>query len=261
MLEELPSVFIVGPMGAGKTTIGRLLAKQLGREFVDSDWYVESQTGADIAWIFAKEGEAGFRARETRAIDELTQYKQIILATGGGAVMSAENRAFLHQRGIVVYLNAPVDVQMVRTAKDKSRPLLQQPNPRKILQELYKKRDPLYRQVAHIIMPTGHTYPRNMVNQLLQQLQRFSVVKIEQALDTDMDTELEQDTDSYSSPELIKPDSELNSAATVDDGIDAPKSIKSSTVDTDTDTDTGLELTTDNDCLVPSASVADRNEL
>lgn len=108
-------------------------------------------------------------------------------------------------------------------------------------------------------MPTGHTYPRNMVNQLLQQLQRFSVVKIEQALDTDMDTELEQDTDSYSSPELIKPDSELNSAATVDDGIDAPKSIKSSTVDTDTDT--GLELTTDNDCLVPSASVADRNEL
>lgn len=175
MVEELPSVFLVGPMGAGKTTIGRLLAKQLGRAFVDSDWYIESQTGADIPWIFAKEGEAGFRERETRAIDELTQKKQIVLATGGGAVMCADNREFLQQRGIVVYLNAPVDVQMARTAKDKSRPLLQQPNPRKILQELYSARDPLYRQVADIILPTGHTYPRHMVNQLLQQLESFSV--------------------------------------------------------------------------------------
>lgn len=173
MLEELPSVFLVGPMGAGKTTIGRLLAKQLGREFMDSDWYIESQTGADIAWIFAKEGEAGFRTRETRAIDELTKRKHIVLATGGGAIMRAENRDFLHQRGIVVYLNAPVDVQMARTAKDKSRPLLQQPNPRKILQELYSARDPLYRQIAHIVLPTGHTYPRHMVNQLLQQLGSF----------------------------------------------------------------------------------------
>lgn len=173
MLEELPSIFIVGPMGAGKTTIGRLLAKQLGRAFVDSDWYIESQTGADIAWIFAKEGEAGFRMRETRAIDELTQQPHIVLATGGGAVMSADNREFLQQRGIVVYLNAPVEVQMSRTAKDKSRPLLQQPNPRQILQDLYRIRDPLYRQVAHIIMPTGHTYPRHMVNQLLYQLDKF----------------------------------------------------------------------------------------
>lgn len=174
MLEELPSVFLVGPMGAGKTTIGRLLAKQLKREFVDSDWYVEAQTGADIPWIFAKEGESGFRERETRAIDELTQQKNIVLATGGGAVMSAENRKFLHDRGIVIYLNAPVEVQLSRTAKDKSRPLLQQPNPRKILHDLYRTRDPLYRQVAHIIMPTGHTYPRHMVHQLLQQLVRFS---------------------------------------------------------------------------------------
>ncbi len=175
MLEELPSVFLVGPMGAGKTTIGRLLAKQLGREFVDSDWYVESQTGADIAWIFAKEGEAGFRARETRAIDELTQRKQIVLATGGGAVMCADNREFLHQRGIVVYLNAAVDVQLARTSKDKSRPLLQRSNPRRILHELYRVRDPLYRQVAHVILPTGHTYPRHMVNQLMQHLEGFSL--------------------------------------------------------------------------------------
>ena len=175
MMEELPSVFLVGPMGAGKTTIGRLLAKQLGRSFVDSDWYIESQTGADIAWIFAKEGEAGFRERETRAIDELTQHKQIVLATGGGAVMCPDNREFLQQRGIVVYLNAPVDIQMARTAKDKSRPLLLQPNPRRILQKLYNIRDPLYREIAHIILPTGHTYPRHMVNQLLQQLDLLMV--------------------------------------------------------------------------------------
>ena len=192
MLEELPSIFIVGPMGAGKTTIGRLLAKQLGRAFVDSDWYIESQTGADIAWIFAKEGEAGFRMRETRAIDELTQQPHIVLATGGGAVMSADNREFLQQRGIVVYLNAPVEVQMSRTAKDKSRPLLQQPNPRQILQDLYRIRDPLYRQVAHIIMPTGHTYPRHMVNQLLHQLDKFySTTAVDLTTATALDATIE----------------------------------------------------------------------
>ena len=191
MLEELPSVFLVGPMGSGKTTIGRLLAKQLGREFVDSDWYVEAQTGADIAWIFNKEGEAGFRVRETRAIDELTQQRQIVLATGGGAVISAENRKFLHERGVVVYLNASVDVQMIRTAKDKSRPLLQRPNPRQILQDLYLIRDPLYREVAHIIMSTGHTYPRHMVNQLLQQLEIFFAENRAETLPSDVDVDVD----------------------------------------------------------------------
>lgn len=170
MLGMLPSIFIVGPMGAGKTTVGRLLARQLGREFVDSDWFIEAQSGADIAWIFAKEGEAGFRSRERRAIDELTKRPNIVLATGGGAVMDANNRKALHDRGIVVYLNAPVEVQLSRTAKDKSRPLLQQPNPRQVLQDLYQRRDPLYREVAHIILPTGHTYPRHMVQQLIEQL-------------------------------------------------------------------------------------------
>ena len=100
--------------------------------------------------------------------------------------MAAENREYLKQRGIVIYLNAPVDVQMARTAKDKSRPLLQQPNPRKILQGLYSARDPLYREVAHIIMPTGHTYPRHMVNQLLQQLNSFCI-------STSVDSEPEKD--------------------------------------------------------------------
>ena len=196
MLEELPSVFIVGPMGAGKTTIGRLLAKQLGRKFVDSDWYIESQTGADIAWIFSKEGEPGFRERETKAIDELTLQPQIVLATGGGAVMRAENRQLLQQRGIVVYLNAPVEVQMARTAKDKSRPLLQKANPKKILQNLYQIRDPLYRQVAHIILPTGHTYPRNMVNQLLQQLEIFLSSTANEPVNNNIEAETIEDNDS-----------------------------------------------------------------
>ncbi len=196
MLEELPSVFIVGPMGAGKTTIGRLLAKQLGRKFVDSDWYIESQTGADIAWIFSKEGEPGFRERETKAIDELTLQPQIVLATGGGAVMRAENRQLLQQRGIVVYLNAPVEVQMARTAKDKSRPLLQKANPKKILQNLYQIRDPLYRQVAHIILPTGHTYPRNMVNQLLQQLEIFLSSTDNELVNNNIEAETIEDNDS-----------------------------------------------------------------
>lgn len=174
MLQALPSVFLVGPMGAGKTTVGRLLAKYLHRDFVDSDWFVEEQTGADIAWIFDKEGESGFRDRETRALDELTQRKNIVMATGGGAVMRDINRAMLKERGIVVYLNAPVDVQMARTAKDKSRPLLQQPNPRQVLQHLYTLRDPLYREVADIILPTGHTYPRHMVSELINMLKPYA---------------------------------------------------------------------------------------
>lgn len=192
MVEALPPIFIVGPMGAGKTTIGRLLAKQLNREFVDSDWFIEAQSGADIAWIFAKEGEAGFRLRERRAIDELTLRPDIVLATGGGAVMDEGNRKALHDRGIVVYLNAPVDVQLARTAKDKSRPLLQNPNPRQILQDLYQRRDPLYREVAHIILPTGHTYPRHMVQQLIEQLEAHFGGKIDvnvEAFRADQDDE------------------------------------------------------------------------
>lgn len=168
--DTLPAIFLVGPMGAGKTTIGRLLAKQLQREFIDSDHYIQQQTGADIAWIFAKEGEAGFRERESRAIDELTQRPQLVLATGGGAVLRSDNRQYLHERGMVVFLDAPVAVQLKRTVKDKSRPLLQQPNPRQVLEQLYAIRYPLYQQVAHLCVPTGHTYPKQMVKEIMQQL-------------------------------------------------------------------------------------------
>ena len=165
-------ILIIGPMGAGKTTIGRLLAKQMQREFVDSDSFIEEQTGAEISWIFAKEGESGFRERESRAIDILSQRQGIVLATGGGVVMRECNREWLHNRGIVIYLRASVETQLRRTIKDKSRPLLQQPNPRQILKDLFQIRDPLYQQIADITIATGHTYPRQMLHQIVSELQQ-----------------------------------------------------------------------------------------
>ena len=118
--ETLPNIYLVGPMGAGKTTVGRHLAELLGREFLDSDHEIERKTGATIPWIFEKEGEKGFRNRETMVIDELTARSQLVLATGGGAVTQAPNREFLKQRGIVVYLYTPVEIQLQRTCRDKT---------------------------------------------------------------------------------------------------------------------------------------------
>ncbi len=166
---RLPAIYLVGPMGAGKTTIGKLLAKQLNREFVDCDWYIGEQTGADIPWIFEKEGEAGFRERETKALMELTQLPKIVMATGGGAVGLPQNRELLKQ-GLVIYLNASVDVQLARTKKDKNRPLLQTQNPRAVLEQLYAKRHPLYEEVADLIVPTGKLYPKQMVMDILLKL-------------------------------------------------------------------------------------------
>ncbi|MDO4895161.1 shikimate kinase [Moraxella sp.] len=171
--KNLPAIYLVGPMGAGKTTIGKLLAKHLGREFVDCDWYIAKQTGADIPWIFEKEGEAGFRERETKAISELTVLPNIIMATGGGAVGNAQNRQMLKQ-GLVIYLDASVETQLLRTKKDKNRPLLQSGNPRKVLEELYQIRDPLYREVADIIIPTGRAYPKQMIGDILDILNDYA---------------------------------------------------------------------------------------
>lgn len=172
MNRHLPSIFLVGPMGAGKTTIGKLLAAELGRDFLDSDWHIEHQSGAPIPWIFEKEGEAGFRDRETRALDELTSLRGIVLATGGGAVMRHQNRVFL-QRGLVVYLNANVDIQLERTKKDKNRPLLQTQNPRQTLQALYTQRHPIYMEAADIVLSSGHLLPKQMVHALILALDPF----------------------------------------------------------------------------------------
>lgn len=148
------SIFLVGPMGVGKTTIGRQLAKLLDYDFVDSDHEIEAKTGASIAWIFDVEGEAGFRKREQSLIDELTQRPGIVLATGGGAVIKPENRLAMKQRGIAVYLKADVDELLKRTAHDKSRPLLQTDNPGEKLTALMKEREPWYLEVADLVFDT-----------------------------------------------------------------------------------------------------------
>ncbi|WP_111893757.1 shikimate kinase AroK [Acinetobacter sp. MB5] len=169
-INTLPNIYLVGPMGAGKTTVGRHLAELLGREFVDSDHEIERKTGASIPWIFEKEGELGFRQREQLVIDELTKRSNLVLATGGGAVTQLSNRNALKQRGIVVYLFAPVEVQLQRTYRDKNRPLLQVENPEQRLQDLLTLRDPLYREVAHYVIDTHQGGARELAQKILKDI-------------------------------------------------------------------------------------------
>ena len=164
------NVFLVGPMGAGKSTIGRQLARELKHEFVDSDREIEERTGVDIPFIFDMEGEAGFRRREARVIDELTRRSGIVLATGGGAVLDPENRRHLASRGTVIYLRTSVDQQLARTARDKKRPLLQTEDPRARLEELLREREPLYRSVADIVVETDGRSVRDVVRELVRLL-------------------------------------------------------------------------------------------
>ena len=168
--ETLPNSYLVGPMGAGKTTVGRHLAELLGREFLDSDHEIERKTGATIPWIFEKEGENGFRNRETMVINELTARSQLVLATGGGVVTQAANREFLKQRGIVVYLYTPVEIQLQRTYRDKNRPLLQVENPEQKLRDLLAIRDPLYREIAHYIIETNQGAARDLAQKILHMI-------------------------------------------------------------------------------------------
>ena len=171
MKKSLDNIYLVGPMGAGKTTIGRQLAKVLKKEFVDSDQEIEDRTGADIAWIFDVEGEQGFRKREAKMIEELTQLSGIVLATGGGAVLSEENRKYLSSRGTVIYLMATIGQQVERTRNDSRRPLLQ--NVKDIkgkLTELMKIRDPLYREIADHVVMTNRRSPRTVSQEIVSQL-------------------------------------------------------------------------------------------
>lgn len=168
--ETLPNVYLVGPMGAGKTTVGRHLAEMLGREFLDSDQEIERKTGATIPWIFEKEGEKGFRNRETMVIDELTARSHLVVATGGGAVTQLPNREFLKQRGIVVYLYTPVEIQLQRTYRDKNRPLLQVENPEQKLRDLLAIRDPLYREIADYIIETNQGAARDLAQKIFHMI-------------------------------------------------------------------------------------------
>ena len=160
------NVVLVGPMGAGKSTIGRHLAGILNYDFYDSDHEIEARTGADIPWIFDVEGEEGFRKREAAMIDELTQLDGIVLATGGGAVTREENRHVLISRGVVVYLKTSVEQQLERTARDRNRPLLQTEEPRKVLTELMHVREPLYEEVADMIVNTGEGGVREVAQKI-----------------------------------------------------------------------------------------------
>ena len=163
----LPSIFLIGPMGAGKTTIGRRLALALHREFLDSDQEIERRAGASIPLIFAVEGETGFRTREKAVIAELTRRPNIILATGGGVVLDPDNRRCLAGRGFVVYLCASVDEQLRRTRGDTQRPLLQTADPRARLAHLFEQRDPLYRAVTDCIIPTESRSPGQVTRDIL----------------------------------------------------------------------------------------------
>ena len=169
-MPRLQRVFLVGPMGAGKTTIGRQLARNLKLEFIDSDHEIERRAGADIPWIFDVEGEAGFREREQRVIAELTNREGILLATGGGVVMCPENRSALAGRGVVVYLHTTVAQQISRTARDRQRPLLQTGDPEQTLRTLMQVRDPLYREIADYVVDTDGLSARTVAHQIAQTL-------------------------------------------------------------------------------------------
>jgi shikimate kinase len=168
------NIFLVGMMGAGKTSVGRVLAKRLNKTFYDSDHVIEERTGVKIPVIFEIEGEPGFRQRESAVLDELTALDEVVLATGGGAVLAQENRDRLRTRGTVVYLRAGVKDLLNRTRHDKNRPLLQTADPRARLNELYEMRDPLYREVAHVTIDTGSQSLTTLVNRLHQVLESRS---------------------------------------------------------------------------------------
>ncbi len=159
-------LILIGMMGAGKTTIGRELARRRGTRFVDCDHEIVARTGVNVPTIFDIEGEAGFRRRESQVIDELTREADIVIATGGGAVLDPDNRALLVQRGIVIYLNVPPQILWERTRHDRNRPLLRVDNPRARIEELHAARDPLYREVADIVVDGGRGNPGGTVRQI-----------------------------------------------------------------------------------------------
>ncbi len=161
-------IVLVGPMGAGKTTVGTLLAKKLHLPFKDSDAEIEARTGADIPWIFDVEGEQGFRDRETQVLKDLLAMSAGVIATGGGIVMREENRVLLKSKQ-VVYLRASLNEQLLRTANDRKRPLLQTENPREVLERLMTIRDPLYRDIATQTIETDGANSRSIATKLARQ--------------------------------------------------------------------------------------------
>jgi shikimate kinase len=169
--SSLPCIVLVGMMGAGKTTVGRELAKRLGRRFVDSDHEIVARTGVTIPVIFDVEGEAGFRRRESEVIEAMSSEHDVVLATGGGVVLAPCNREVLRSRCKVVYLDVPPQTLWERTRHDRNRPLLQVDDPRARIEALYRERDPLYREVAHVVVSGGRGSAKLMLRKIEKALQ------------------------------------------------------------------------------------------
>lgn len=169
-MAEPRLIFIIGPMGAGKTTIGRHLATELSLPFIDTDAEIEQRSGADIPWIFDVEGEAGFRQREAKVLSDVCESGPAVVATGGGIITSEENCALIRQHGKAVYLQASIDQQMARTGKDKSRPLLNTEDPRAVLESLMQVREPIYRDLADVIYQADDRSPRISAQEIKAQL-------------------------------------------------------------------------------------------
>jgi shikimate kinase len=170
------NIYLVGPMGVGKTTIGRRLAQHLRLEFIDSDQEIERRAGAAISWIFDVEGEPGFRDRETAVLADLTQLDEVLIATGGGSVLRPENRELLRTRGLVIFLDTSLEMQVRRTANDKKRPLLQTDNPAAVLRALKAERDPLYNEMADIKVTVGASTTRRVIASIVEKLAELNYV-------------------------------------------------------------------------------------
>lgn len=169
-MAEKRNIFLIGPMGAGKSTIGRHLADELHLEFFDSDQEIEKRTGADISWVFDIEGEEGFRNREESVIQDLTEKQGIVLATGGGSVVRNGVRNRLSARGIVVYLETTIDKQVARTQRDKRRPLLRNDDPESVLKGLAGERNPLYEEIADYTVQTDDQSARAVANAIINKI-------------------------------------------------------------------------------------------
>ena len=165
------NLFLIGPMGSGKSAVGRALARELHKQFFDSDDVIEERTGVDIPFIFEKEGEAGFRLREARVIEELSAIEGIVLATGGGAIMNAESRRYLGARGFVIYLETSVQQQLRRTSRGRERPLLANAEDRReVLEALMVDRDPMYREIADLVVSTDGRKVQAVSREILDRL-------------------------------------------------------------------------------------------
>jgi len=164
------NVFLIGPMGAGKSAVGRQLARMLHMKFMDSDDEIEARTGVDISFIFEKEGEEGFRKREAKVIEDLSGKEGIVLATGGGAIVEPQSRSHLGARGFVVYLHTSVDQQLARTSKGRDRPLLENGDRREILEGLMAARESLYREIADLVVETDGRKVKAVANEIVEQL-------------------------------------------------------------------------------------------